>query len=312
MTPRSKNGRYVRPFLGVTRAEIEAYLRRKGLAFRHDRSNDDTGYLRNSIRHELLPFLQRYNPEIAARLADTATILAADEELLDRVTAEAFALHGAAAAGSATLSVPGVRKEPVGLRMRLYRRALQFITPRLAGIAYRHLEAIDSLVISDAPNAELHLPGRCRVVRGYDEMVFQPHSQHEEVPFAVELDGPGSYPLPCGGCLVVAPVDPGTPEAVAAEHACRAVFDLAVAPFPWLVRSFVPGDRLRPAGMAGTKKVKELFMERKIPRQHRHRVPLLFRGERLLWVCGLRRSAYAPANSRTRSPVAVEFIDAAP
>ncbi len=310
MSPRSRNGRYVRPFLCVTRREIEAYLQRRRLSYRHDRSNDDTGYLRNSIRHELLPFLQRYNPEIAARLADTAAILAADEDLLDASTDDSFVRCGAFDKDGAVLAVRGVRCELPGMRMRLYRRALQRVNPGLAGISHRHLDAVDGLVLSEAPNAELHLPGGCRVVRSYDGLAFRRQPAHAPAPFAVEIPGPGEYPLPNGASLVVTCADsiPDLPE----DGARRALFDLDAVPFPWLVRSFRPGDRLHPAGMSGTKKVKELFMERRVPRTERGRIPLLFQGDRLLWVCGLRRSTDAVTDTHTGRPVAVEFLDELP
>src|SRR5665647_2065143 len=80
------HGMLKRPLLQVSRAELERYLKGRGLSYRTDASNADTAILRNSIRHELIPLLRRYNPKISERLAATAEILACDEELLERLT----------------------------------------------------------------------------------------------------------------------------------------------------------------------------------------------------------------------------------
>jgi tRNA(Ile)-lysidine synthase len=100
------------------------------------------------------------------------------------------------------------------------------------------------------------------------------------------LDGPGTYPLPGGGALTVEQAMPPTDwSSVSADTAW---FDPGSTPFPWLVRTFSPGDRIVPFGMTGSKKVKELFIDARIPLRERRSIPLVFSGGRLIWVCGVR------------------------
>ncbi len=287
MVPKSADGSRVRPLLQVGRREIEAYVVARGLSFRSDSSNSDVNFLRNRIRHELIPNLTGYNPAIAARLADTAAALGADEALLERITDEAMERLAAVAADRVTFAVTELAAEPRGLRMRLFRRALLLVRGDLARISFRHLEAIDGLLVSGRPQRRLSLPGGGSVARSYDILAFTAATSPLPIgPFEMLLDGPGSYPLPGDGVLVVEEAVP--PADWTMVTPAEAWFDAGSAHFPWLVRTFRPGDRIVPFGMTGSKKVKELFIDARIPLQERRGIPLVFSSGRLLWVCGMR------------------------
>ena len=306
MAPKSA-GRYVRPLLGVSRGEIEEYLAARGIAWRNDSSNEDGNFLRNRIRHELIPFLAGYNPAISERLNATAEALAADEECLEAATDEAFARHAVRDNDRVTLFVPGVRSEPRGIRLRLYRRAILLAKGDLARISFRHLQALDRQIFSPAPNLSLALPDAIRAEKSYEEISFL---SMEEITLKLTgeifLDSPGIYPLPGGGELYVDFAHP--PEELKSTPATTAYFDLEQAPFPWRIRTFRPGDRFSPFGMTGHKKVKELFIDAKIPISVRRLVPLLFCGETLLWVGGIRRSRAACLSERTMTAVRAEIL----
>ena len=305
MAPRSA-GRYVRPLLGVSRREIEGYLEARGIAWRNDSSNEDGKFLRNRIRHELIPFLSGYNPAISERLAATAEALAADEEFLDAATDEAFARHAVLSADGVTLSVAGAQSEPRGIRLRLYRRAVLRAKGDLARISIRHLQALDRLIFSPRPNLSLTLPDAIRVGKRYEEIIFTSMEEKKlPPPDDIFLDGPGIYLLPGLGMLSVDFTH--SPEDLKSTPVTTAYFDLEHAPFPWHVRRFRPGDRISPFGMAGQKKVKELFIDAKIPVSARRLLPLLFCGETLLWVGGVRRSSAASITEKTLTAVRAEI-----
>lgn len=300
--------RLVRPLLGVTRGEIESYLRARQMTFRTDSSNADTKFLRNRVRHELLPYLASYNPSVRDRLVAAAEALAADEALLEELVDGAIARHGTEGNG---LSMSGVRTEPLGVRLRLYRRALLLAKGNLARIGSRNLQAIDRLVFSARPNGTLTLPDGVRVARRYDAVTFAPAPEEAlaELPERV-LEGPGTYAIPGGGALQVE--EAGFTGAWQGVPASVAYFDADAAPFPWLVRTFKAGDRIMPLGLAGHKKVKDLFIDEKVPLAARRRVPLLFSGERLIWVCGLRISAETRLTERTGRVIRAEILDFTP
>lgn len=307
MAPKSA-GRYVRPLLNVTRGDIEEYLRSRGIVWRTDSSNDDADFLRNRIRHELIPLLSAYNPAISERLTVTANALAADEEFLETATTTAFASHGVMGVDGVTLSVPGVLTEPRAIRMRLFRRAILLARGDLARISFRHLQEIDSLLFSPRPHLTLTLPDGLRAARSYEKIsIFAEEVKYPFLPDELCLNGPGRYQLP-GGCILA--VDfARPPENLKSVPATTAFFDLDGAPFPWLVRTFRPGDRFFPFGMDGHKKVKNLFIDAKIPLAFRSRIPLLFCVDTLLWVGGIRRSSAACLTERTKTVVRAEIHD---
>ncbi len=288
MRPRSGDGRYVRPLLSVTRRAIVGYLRKKGLAWQEDASNQDQRFLRNRVRHELLPLLASYNPAIAERLAATAESLAADGELLERLTAERYAACRSDSTGEVLL-VSLLRREPDGIRLRLYRRAIAAVKGDLRRLGHRHLQAIDRLVLAARPNTELALPDGVRVYRCYDALTVTVGESGEDFGYELLVEGPGSYRLPGGWLLTVAVGSaPASWEGVAPDTAW---FDPVTVPFPWLVRTFRPGDRIRPLGMTGEKKIKDLLIDLKVPPLERRSLPLIFAGGVLAWVCGIRRGA---------------------
>lgn len=295
-----------RPLLQIPRSALERYLKERGLNHRTDASNADTDILRNSIRHELVPFLRRYNPKVSERLAATARILAADEELLDQVTETAFARMADAVDGSVTLPLPQLLKEPKGLRLRLYRRSLVGLRGDLLSIGEVHLESVDRLVRSNRSNARLKLPGDCFVSRCYDRLGFESTPPSAPSAWRTEIPGEGVYPLPDGRRFLVQRVE----RPLTLEGGCRTVAHLSPesVPFPWLLRSFAPGDRFTPLGMEGTQKIKDLFINEKIPPSERSGVPIVVSGGEVVWVAGVRTGEIGRVRTAAGAVLRVEIL----
>lgn len=284
MAYRNRRG-YLRPLLDISRADIERYLIARGLGWREDASNSDTAYLRNRIRHRLLPLLEEYNPAVRSSLAATASLLGDDEALLGELTEQAFAGSCRMEEERVVCSVGQLRALNPALRRRVLRRAFVQLTGTLAGVGLRHVDALCDLIDSARPNARLALPQGVAAVREYDRLLLlRADAEIRDASFELLIKGPGRYDLPYGGFIAVDasgtaasfPTDPGT-----------TCFDLVSMPFPWLVRTFRPGDRIVPFGMSGRKKVKDIFIDRKIPSSQRKRIPLLFCGDELVWVAGV-------------------------
>jgi len=303
--------RYVRPLLTLTREEILDYLARRGLSCRHDSSNDDTAFLRNRIRHECLPYLKSFNPAITERLTCAAEILAADELVLERLTDQLFCRVSHADSGGVVLQLKELRADLAGVRFRLYRRALHVLQGNLARITASHLKHIDQLVHSCRTQAKLSLPGGVTVLRCYETLHFLPA---KEAPgnetWEIVIEGPGRYVLPDGQAVSVRLTAP--PVSFDGLPPFRAFFDPGKAPFPWMVRTFRPGDRFQPFGMSGTRKVKDFFIDRKIPLPVRKLVPLFFSGAELIWVAGLRVAESGRIFPGTREVAEVEIPEITP
>lgn len=304
------SGRIRRPLLRVSRADLELYLQDRGLVWRNDSSNSDTDFLRNSIRHELIPFLSRYNPKVSERLAATAEILACDEELLEQVTASAFDRLATCEEVSVTFDLDALSAEPRALRFRLYRRALREVRGDLMRIGLQHLEAIDRLALSERPNSQAKLPGDCHVVRCYQSLRFTGARTPADSPWEVAVAGEGSYLLPGGWELRVESVP--CPPCLDAGSRRIAYLLPDAAPFPWIVRNFRNGDRLTPLGMSGRQKVKDLFINEKVPPPLRARIPLLETNGEILWVAGVKLAEKARVKDVKEPVFRVEILEITP
>ena len=283
MSYRNARG-YVRPLLDISRSEIVRYLRSRGLEWREDASNNDTIYLRNRIRHQLLPLLEEYNPEIRSTLAATASIINGDEALLSELTQQAFEASCRKEESGVICSVAQLLTLKNALLRRVFRHAFEQLTGSLEGVSLRHVNSLVDIIYSDRPNSRLALPQGVTAVREYDRLLLlNVVDALIETDFKLQITNPGSYLIPGGGSIVV-------------ESACAVDFstkdglvflNLDTFPFPWLIRPVRPGDRITPFGMSGRKKVKDVFIDRKIPLTERKRIPLLFCGDNLIWIAGV-------------------------
>jgi tRNA(Ile)-lysidine synthase len=303
MAPRNERG-YVRPLLDISRSEIEQYLGARGLEWREDASNRDTTFLRNRVRHQLLPLLETYNPAVRSCLAATAAVLGGDEALLCELAEQAFAASCLMGEGRIDCRVRQLYALNPALRRRVLRHAFRQLTGTLDGVSQRHIEALCELIDSDRPNTSIALPHGVKAAREYERLsLMVTGGAAVESGFELLITEPGRYQLPDGGYLAVET----TSMVSFTSDADSACFDSGRIPFPWLVRTFRPGDRMTPFGMAGRKKVKDIFIDRKIPLSERRRIPLLFCGDDLIWIAGVCASELSRIDTPSAATVQVTW-----
>jgi tRNA(Ile)-lysidine synthase len=304
-----RSGWKIRPLLDAGREQIAEYARVREIPYREDSTNVDRRFLRNRVRCDLLPLLTTYNPSISRTLITTAAIQAADDACLSTLADELFGRLAARNGDEINVPVAALGETAQALRMRLYRHAIQDLTGSLASVSFRHLTAIDRLIGRGGPSRSIAIPGAVRVGRNYGTLRFfrdTSEATHE----GTRVDGFGRYPVP-GGHVLVAPVElPFSIESLTSRHA---LIDLDTAPFPWTVGTFQDGDRLVPSGMNGSRKLKKLFSDGKVPRHLRRRVPLLRDSAgHILSVMGVRRSNLAPVTVEPRNAALAELLPPLP
>jgi len=274
---------FVRPLLGFSRSEILAYLASEGQPWREDSSNADRKFTRNRVRHELLPLLREFNPNIGQRLADLCSLLAEDEVYWDQLTGQLLAEHCLTEGLGLSLPRSLLLELPPALAGRLVRLALSKVRGDLRQIGRVHVADVLDLASGETPQAEIDLPG-CQVARRYERMRFLPLPVEVPCYTPLTIGGPGCYPLPDGRLMQVSVEDQCLGEGLLVVEFCA-----DEVAFPLTVRTFQPGDRLQPDGMRGSKKLQDLFVDAKLTRESRSTMPLVVRGEEILWVVGMRR-----------------------
>ncbi|MBI2873635.1 MAG: tRNA lysidine(34) synthetase TilS [Firmicutes bacterium] len=285
----------IRPLLGTSRAEIEAYLAAEGQAFRVDPSNEKPIYLRNRVRLELLPLLEQgYNSKVKEALFKTAEIVRDDLLFLQGRARELYPQVVLEGPGEeVSLRIARLQQVPMALQRQLVRLALGRIRGDLRGIQFVHVEELLGLMETGQVGSGIHLPKGLRAYRTYDRLILRraPEEEAEPVDFSVPLSVPGSTYVPEAGLTIEAAILPAEqiPESTLRQVGrWEAILDLDRLPSSLEVRSRRPGDRFSPLGLTGTKKVKDFFIDLKIPQGERDLVPLVASGDEIIWVVGWR------------------------
>lgn len=277
------NGRVVRPLLAFHRRELISYLEREQVSWREDLSNQDQRFLRNRIRHELIPLLESINPQIRGQLAGSCERFRHDEVYWSALVARELPCCAQRENEVLVLDVPGLLSRPVALTSRLIRAALQEVRGDLRRITATHVASLLQLLNRGPVQGELSLPG-VWAARRYDRLLLSRSHPAQTTYWEVDLPGPGRYPLPDGRSLEISAASHASGESAdVVEFSAR---DLS---FPLQLRAPMPGDRFQPSGMEGTKKLQDLFVDLKLPREERQRSAVLIKDTELLWVVGLRR-----------------------
>jgi tRNA(Ile)-lysidine synthase len=306
--PPMRGGIFIRPLIEVWREELESFLRERKVAFLTDPSNRSLHYLRNRVRHELLPILEQYNPRFRQTLVQMADLFRAEEEFWQSILEERFpGLMRARKKDSLTLDIPSLAGQPLPLRLRSFRYAVEKLLGHLRRLGFPHILAIESLLQSPEPNKSLKLPQGLGVSKAYQALTFS-KSRQEVVPFEHLVPGPGYVEIPEIGRSMRFEIQTRPPRIQLENSSCVALLDYDAMDFPLAIRSFRPGDRFQPLGMEGEKKVKDLFIDCKIPAVQRRQIPLLFKEDQLLWVVGVRIDHRARLKPETRRALRAELL----
>ncbi len=317
--PPMRGGCFIRPLIRADRADILDYLRRRSLSALADPTNSDNGFLRNRIRNQLIPLLERdYQPGVRAVLHRSAEALRDEEEWIEsqiQTLLEQTVI--ARPSGQLTLDAGALRRHTPAIQRRVVRAGLRRVQGDLRRIAFAHIEGILALVNRPSNGGPLHLPEDLRVQRRGNALTigYGDSDRADENPSAAGID----YSYQLDRCGVVTLVETGDAIALtaiapepdmdpAAAGPLTVFFDGAAVEFPVTIRNFRPGDRFSPLGLGGTQKLKKFFIDHKIARDQRRRCPLLLSKGRILWVAGHRISHDARLNRQTRQVLKAELI----
>jgi tRNA(Ile)-lysidine synthase len=291
---RPRAGRVVRPLLDVERAELRRYLAGRAEGFREDASNADPAILRNRVRHELLPYLEsRFSPGITDVLAREASLAQEDEDFLRRQTIETA--RGIVLTDNSTLD-ESLQIDARALRSvhpAVASRVAHDVLSRLAGsrpIGFDHVRRLFELAADGRERGSLSLPGQHAERRG-DVIVLRPGRSDRREPnsFAFALSIPGEVESAPHGWAIRA--DRMEALGLDSERLVARGPEVAVAAgaliLPLSVRNRRPGDRFRPIGAPGARKLQDFLVDRKVPRSDRDTLPLVVDGQdRIVWVVG--------------------------
>lgn len=266
----------VRPLLGVSKAEVVAYLHEHNLRWREDATNGSAEFARNRIRKTLLPQLKRdWNPAIEDALANLADVAYEEEVWWASEIAELANTLFQVREGSVEFCVSRLASLDRGRLRRLIRHAIRRVKGNLRGIEFDHIERIIELAAKSSGSARVTLPGIV-VIRSFDWiLVAKPSAVAAQVQ-SIRVQAPGLYGWPPRNPLIqiqLGRIDP-------AENA-YATLGLSLVGLE--LRGWRPGDWYQPRGCSRETKIKELFQRARIPSWRRLSWPILTGEGKILW-----------------------------
>lgn len=287
--PPVRDGVFIRPLIGVKRDQVLSYLKDRTLSYVTDSSNQETRFLRNEIRLAWLPLLLKGQPRLLEHLGELSEVLGQENEYMEARAAE-WVAHAAGETPDGALSVPvkGFLELPSALRRRVTRRLLEGVKKDLRRIGRVHIQAVQTLAAGKRPQGLLHLPQGLKVQKTYDRLIITRNAVSEKPVFHYLLEGTGETAIPeIGRVITLLPMHGGV-EQVTDAPPHTAFLDMVKLRFPLVLRNVQPGDRFVPLGMRGRKKVKDFFVDLKIPSGKRASTPILLSQGTPVWLCGLR------------------------
>lgn len=299
------NGVIVRPFLSITKEDILEFLKLHNVPFRHDPSNDKDDYRRNRLRHHVLPLLKEEFPGLHEKFQAFSEQVQENEQYIEALIEKEWNnVIRSKAKDRVVLS----RKPLLFMAKPLQRRGIQLILnylynneipPSLSSI---HIDNLLSLLESEHPSGRLHFPHGLQVFRSYNECTLTFDKDECDKTYKQMLEVPGNVKLPTDFMITSEIWTQDKPRDIKEN---QAVIDLSKVILPLYARTRLDGDRMKLKGTNGSKKIKSIFIEGKIPLQQRDTWPLIVdANNEILWMPMLKRSAFE-ATEETVGPVLV-------
>ncbi|WP_349409080.1 tRNA lysidine(34) synthetase TilS [Pseudalkalibacillus sp. SCS-8] len=283
------SGEIIRPFLTLTKEQILHYCKEEKIPYRIDPSNTELKYTRNRFRKSILPFFKEENPQVHERFQNISELLEEDERYLrEQASDELDNVILKKCDNQLTLSVHRFLQVAIPLQRRMIHLILNYLYKTSQNrVLSTHIKNCLDLIGSSNPSGSLHLPDGLTVRRNYDECLFSFEQSKDNSPYTYTLRPGGHYELPVGNL--------GFMEEQGIKIGKRGknylVFDTSQVQLPLYVRTREAGDRIHPAGVKGSRKLKDVFIDAKLPRHLRDIWPIVVDSTgKIIWIPGIKHA----------------------
>ncbi|SEC38087.1 tRNA lysidine(34) synthetase TilS [Paenibacillus sp. GP183] len=305
----------IRPFLRIYKSDIEQHCLQYGLSFCRDSSNELRKYFRNQIRLDVMPLLRSYNDQLPESLNRLAEMMQAEDDYMESAARQFFTEQVTIESRGVLFSRQPFARLHVALQRRLIKLILDYLASGVEKIDFTRVELLRNAILQEqTSNLKLDINEHFCLVREYDSIRFQASQTAvgayaypivlEDAELRIPEAGMKLIIKECGSKEMTVDVFP-----VSTPLDSEAFFDLDQLELPLVVRSRAAGDRMQPYGLNGTKKVKDMFIDAKIPPSQRDAIPLIVDAKgQVLWIPGLRHSKHAPVHTETMHVLHMKLI----
>ncbi|WP_407272599.1 tRNA lysidine(34) synthetase TilS [Radiobacillus sp. PE A8.2] len=282
-----EQGYIVRPFLGVSKQIIETYCDKHEISPRKDPSNDQDTYTRNFYRIHILPLLKQQNPNVLMSTQRLSEAISEDAIYLNEQAQKLIiaSVELKKNRSEAILDIKRFKQYPIALQRRAYHLILNYLYPTIpTDLNYIHEDHFFYLLHNNKPNVSIDFPLGLKLIKSYDIILFR-FGEFQPVEYVMQLTIPGSISLPDGG-MIVSSITKFPKEESENIYVC----EMDTIRTPLIVRTREPGDKMKIRGMNGSKKIKDIFIDEKIPVQKRATWPIVLDSKgNILWLIGLKK-----------------------
>lgn len=311
-----KRGIIIRPILDITRAEIENYCREAGLSPRTDSSNLTEEFARNRVRLGLFPYI---NESFGINMVDSLCRLSAhaaeDNIFIDKCAQDAYNdVISNIKVGMIEMEAEKLSSLAPAIRNRVFKLAIVHVAGSSTGISSIHYRSLAELVIKGKTGAQAELPGGIRAIYSYGILkITDPGAvpmNAEPVDFCSILNIPGTIWIPELNAEVTATIQSYNHidnYRSLGYNPFMQFFDYEMMNKGINIRNRQKGDVFKPLKSNGTKRLKEYFIDSKIPREQRDKMPLLCIDNEVIWIIGDKISDKFRVTENTKSVVKIEY-----
>ncbi|WP_208587308.1 tRNA lysidine(34) synthetase TilS [Gracilibacillus suaedae] len=283
------NGHIIRPLLCLSKNEIYQYCRELEIVPREDPSNQSMDYTRNFFRLHVLPLLKQQDRHVHLHVQEMTERLTEDEEFLQAQSKAMWHEVVTCKKDTVFFNIDAFRSYPIALQRRAFHLILNYLYQEVpTDLSTQHEKAFFALLEQEKSNVTLDFPKSLKVTKNYQELRIHFLSQvKKEWKVHQFIKVPGVMLLPNGATLETTYTSGAIHEDNQTLHIpieCESLFPLSM-------RVRMPGDRIKVRGLNGRKKVKDIFIDEKVPVFLRDSWPLIFGADgTLLWIVGLKKA----------------------
>ncbi len=281
-----KSGPIIRPILDISKSEIEEYINKEKISYVEDSTNKENTYNRNKIRNLLIPEIENnYNPNFKEALINLSNLAVEDSEFLDSYTASTYKGLSNREKDSTIISLDDFKKESLPIKRRLIRRVFLLENGNINNLSFKNVEDINNLSQGPTGKAIENVNG-LRIRTSYNDLIFEKNKKNNDnEPNLLYTN------LNKGINIINDNLSLSIEDSIEISQSLSEITipkDLITGSL--VLRNRKEGDKLRPLGLNGTKKLKDIFIDKKIPRDKRDNYYILSDEERIYWVLGLVKS----------------------
>lgn len=303
-----KSNDIIRPILGIDRKEIEEYIVKKGIETVLDKTNLEPIYSRNKIRLELIPYIEKnFNPNIVNTLWRMSRIFSLDLNFLEKYTKIKFNnMLKRYDKNSIILHGGKFLEEHRSIQQRILRNAILEINNSLQGITETQISSAVDILKNFQTGKKFHFSNDIVLRTNYDEIIIEKSKESDKITYSYDIDVPGAISLDNGYYFETKIIIKDDNFVMEKAKNVR-YFDFDKVKGNLKIRNRREGDRFVPFGMRGSKKLKDYFIDEKVPRDLRDRIPLVVDDENILWVVGYRTNDLYKVTDATKRILLISY-----